>query len=618
MDITLDSSLRDLIEHHIKHRVCKYSYKSQLMTLANRLQAVGKRRTSCRDLLATSRINAIVNDENLSSSTRNNMRSRFLTLLRYATDLGLDVGFSRSHIDPVIWRPKNGLAGPATTKNVFDLIDHFTVSRSGSEGYHKTLKALAVKLVQIAGSEDIESVFQAKVIAQHLATSNRSRELKVNDRSRFLKLARYASELGIISMPQGIDRIKLDPSPSKPKTVLKVESVAQPITGELVSAVVEATLKFVSPEYAEWTLERFYREFYLGCNPATSPRTIKLYGCTLKKFAKHLGRTPLLADLNNQIVGAYLAELRRAGGLSIASVNKERNHLLAMWNLAKKLDMIRVGPVINPFVEPLRIPKALTVEELKALRASFDKLGGHTGPLRNKDLIRAIFAIQFATAERIGAVTQLRFDDIDNNVITFRAETRKGRRLPKVKKVPDWVVEDLSPISRPERDLLFPGCHGKTKVHLLYDRLFKYAGVTRPRGKSSHLLRSTHATWLWINGGDATYSLGHSSAAVTEKHYLDIRHKPDTSYLGLPDISELEDAIPQVFSEAVQEVRSCNLDAGLKAEILIDIEKLQKEVSATSPSIALLTKNCAGLTSIATGLSSVMKLTDWISKTFLN
>ena len=285
-------------------------------------------------------------------------------------------------------------------------------------------------------------------------------------------------------------------------------------------------------------LEAFFKQIYLPTRPNTSPRTVKLYGYSILKFKKYLGETPTLADLTDEIVGGYLQSIL-AAGLSGASVNKQRDRLLAMWRHARLAGFLTTGPTIKKLAVARRIPKALTVEELMKLQASFDELRGSTGGIPNADFLRACFAIQFATAERIGAVIALTFADVQGDVITFRSETRKGGCTSLVKRVPPWVLADIDRIRSPQRERIFPISEtNKTKIQTLYARLFKCAGVERPKGKSSHLLRSTHATMLWLAGGDPTASLGHSSREVTRKHYLDPRFKPDDSGDFLPSLDD--------------------------------------------------------------------------------
>lgn len=284
-------------------------------------------------------------------------------------------------------------------------------------------------------------------------------------------------------------------------------------------------------------LLEFFIEEYLAHKPDTSKKTVLLYRNTFRQFGQWLGEPPRLEHLTDRNVGRYMSDLMQAGRHRPATINKERTHLLSLWRFANLKGFIRLGPTVQPVKVPETIPTALTVPQLKQLRLTFDQLEGETGGIPNSDFLRACFGIQYATAERIGAVLQLRFEDIFQDVITFRAETRKGGKKPIVKQIPGWVAKDIDRIRNPKRDRIFPiEPTNRTKIHLLYQRLFERAGVPRPKWKSSHLLRSTHATLLELNGGDATKSLGHSSRETTIKSYLDPRHKPDDSFRQLPDL----------------------------------------------------------------------------------
>lgn len=288
-------------------------------------------------------------------------------------------------------------------------------------------------------------------------------------------------------------------------------------------------------------VKSFFEQDYLSHKPSTSNRTCKLYDYSIRKFGQWLGRPACIDDLTNRNVGQYLRHLVELG-LNPHSVDKERRQLLAIWRLAHTLGMIRLGPVVAPVKIPDSIPTALTVDELRRLKSSFDGMRGKTAGIPNGDFLRAVFLIQYATAERVGAVLQLRFDDIQGDVITFRAQVRKGGKKPIVKAVPVAVLNAIDAIRKPDRERIFELAESnKTKIQLLYKRLFQRAGVPRPKGKSSHLLRSTHATLLELAGGDATRSLGHANRATTIKSYLDPRHQADRSCDKLPDLDWLDE-----------------------------------------------------------------------------
>ena len=282
-------------------------------------------------------------------------------------------------------------------------------------------------------------------------------------------------------------------------------------------------------------LSDFLEKHYYPCQPGLSWKTKKEYRTSVNKLDRYLNRSAVLADLNNQTIGAYFSALIQLGQ-SESTVNKERNQLLAFWRFAHTMGMLIVGPLIQPLRPGEKVPTALTLDQLKALRRAIPELTGKTAGIPNASLMRACFSIQYVTGARLGEVLALRFDDISGRVLTFRAETRKFGKNPMVKSVPEWVINDIQMICKPKRSDVFPVENGVEKFAYLFDRLFRLAEVPRPKGKSSHLLRSTYATMIWVAGGNATDSLGHASEETTRKAYLDPRFKPDQSHEFLPDL----------------------------------------------------------------------------------
>jgi len=291
-------------------------------------------------------------------------------------------------------------------------------------------------------------------------------------------------------------------------------------------------LQRVAPFYGVMmTLTDFLDNFYFPFRPATSPRTIKLYRHSVRKFGQFCGRSPTLADLTNQNVGKYLAALL-ASGLRPATVEKERCQILAIWRDARMEGLVDRGPRIQKVKVPDPVPRSLRECELRQLWLTFDRLQGKTGGNENRHVARAVATIQLNTAARINAVAQLRWSDIRGQTITFRAETRKGGTRNKVSEVPIHAIEYLAPLHR-ESPLIFPGCHGTTKLHTLFRRAFDRSGI-KTRGKTSHLFRSTKATEVKAGGGDATAALDHDSPATTNKSYIDKSRQVDDSWRYLP------------------------------------------------------------------------------------
>lgn len=80
--------------------------------------------------------------------------------------------------------------------------------------------------------------------------------------------------------------------------------------------------------------------------------------------------------------------------------------------------------------------------------------------------------------------------------------------------------------------------HGTWYYHLR--AILGLAGLPTDRRSMFHRIRRTHATHLYVRGGDPTQSLGHASDAMTRAYYLDPR-QANKGYAA--DL--LQDSIPR-------------------------------------------------------------------------
>jgi len=65
----------------------------------------------------------------------------------------------------------------------------------------------------------------------------------------------------------------------------------------------------------------------------STSRSVRGYGYTVTRYATHLGREPVLADLCEPSISTFL-KARLATGLKETSVATEQNRLYAMWRFA--------------------------------------------------------------------------------------------------------------------------------------------------------------------------------------------------------------------------------------------------------------------------------------------
>ena len=131
------------------------------------------------------------------------------------------------------------------------------------------------------------------------------------------------------------------------------------------------------------------------------------------------------------------------------------------------------------------------------------------------------------TGERLGAISQLRAEDIDleNRSVHFRRETRKGSRKDSRKPISKQTARDVKALIdyRPA-DPFAP-----VKAASLYQpmrRLLAEAGLSAERNNMFHAFRRYYATQVAIQGGDVSLALGHSDPRLARKSYVDASQMP--------------------------------------------------------------------------------------------
>lgn len=272
------------------------------------------------------------------------------------------------------------------------------------------------------------------------------------------------------------------------------------------------------------TVLDYFEQQYLPLRLRSRSRnTIRLYRHTFRTFDKFLARPAVLADLNDATVSRLLTWCREQG-LSPRSANKLRDQLLAIWRFACRKGTLSVWPDVEPEPEPVRIPQAWTPQQLDALFAEIRKCEGWIGKLKASLWWHALHLVLFDTAERIGAVRQLTWDNVDlaTGWVRFPAETRKGGRHDRAYRIDQETIEALKLIQLPWRADVFTWPYDAAYLYVRYRRLLVRAGLPADRMSKFHRMRRTTASMFEAAGGNASELLGHSSRAVTRK-YLDPR-----------------------------------------------------------------------------------------------
>lgn len=263
-----------------------------------------------------------------------------------------------------------------------------------------------------------------------------------------------------------------------------------------------------------------------------SDRSVQMYVGTLDRFRDFLGHEPTVDDLDDLTAAKFLRWRRstvhyaRRGLISPASLAKDSAHLRSLWTwLAKKRwkrsdgELIEFPDYARPRV-PKPVPKAYRAEELaKLVNAARHRKGLVAGRPAAWYWTTKLQAM-FQTGERIGAILQLRWSEVDleRHTLTFLAATRKGHRETITRPISPALSELLANQKGPpdarvwgwldDREML--SCYASLRV------LCRCAGVPY---KPFHAIRKATASYLKRAGISAKKQLGHSSEEMAETHY---------------------------------------------------------------------------------------------------
>jgi integrase len=267
-----------------------------------------------------------------------------------------------------------------------------------------------------------------------------------------------------------------------------------------------------------------------------SDRSVVMYESTLDRFRDFLGREPTIDDLDDLTAAKFLrwrsstVHDPRRGLISPASLAKDSAHIRTVWTWCAKKRLKKSDGELLEFPDyarprvPMPRPVAYTIEELQALIETARHRKGLVGDVPAPWYWISKIRAMFETGERIGAVMQLRWGevDLDRCSLTFLANTRKGHRETITRAISPDLASVMALHKRPADRLVWPwlenrkmlSCYASLKV------LCRLAGVPY---HPFHSIRKSTASYLKRAGISAKKQLGHSSEEMAETHYYDDR-----------------------------------------------------------------------------------------------
>lgn len=282
-----------------------------------------------------------------------------------------------------------------------------------------------------------------------------------------------------------------------------------------------------------------------------SDRSVAMYVSTLERFRDFLGHEPTVDDLDDLTAARFLRwrQTHQHGKwkmISPASLAKDSAHLRSLWSwLAKKRwkrsdgELLEFPDYARPRV-PKPVPKAYKAEELASLVAAAKHRKGLVAGRPAAWYWTTKLQAMFQTGERIGAVMQIRWSEVDleRHTLTFLAATRKGHRETITRPITPELARLLASQKGADNERVWPwlddremlSCYASLRV------LCRCAGVPY---KPFHAIRKATASYLKRAGISAKKQLGHSSEEMAEAHYYDEEITGRESNLDhLPDIDK--------------------------------------------------------------------------------
>lgn len=265
---------------------------------------------------------------------------------------------------------------------------------------------------------------------------------------------------------------------------------------------------------------------YLANNPRIKSKgTERLLRYALAHFGRYLDKSVEAVDFTDRNLVGFMRYRRgdtvRGRQIAEATLEHEAAKLAALGKYAAHLGLV---PPLRFTVSHQKpgTPKAMLDHQIRNLFRAALSAKHSIGGVPENIFFPAVFAIIWDTGERIGAIHKLERRDIDLErlELTFRfrkgghdRETTRPIRPSTARAIARLIA--ANPTDRPLAPVI------ATSLYHHLNRIIAAAGIPQDRRLKFHALRKSHASYYKAAGGDATASLGHSSDAVTLKHYID-------------------------------------------------------------------------------------------------
>ena len=253
-----------------------------------------------------------------------------------------------------------------------------------------------------------------------------------------------------------------------------------------------------------------------GTSSAISLKPLK---AAIHVFTTHLGRPACLGDLSAETINAWLgSQMER---VARRTCKNYRASLMTLWRWAFDEQLVEAAPLRVRLVSaPLPPVAAFTREEVQRLLEACDALDDKfcRGRVPRRLLYRALIMVAWDTGFRPGDIMRLRWADVAQNGCVQIVQHKTG--YPVTRWLNTTTIAALEKIRLKDEPRIFRGHTSLETWRFVFRGLKLEAGISRGAIK---WIRRAVATQLAIAHGEsvASHALGHRTADMARKHYLD-------------------------------------------------------------------------------------------------
>ncbi len=267
------------------------------------------------------------------------------------------------------------------------------------------------------------------------------------------------------------------------------------------------------------SLREFFEDIYVRDRPLR-PQSVRQLRMSINAVNKWHGRPALLSDLSDDFLNRWLVSMETKWAPK--TIRRRRGDILSVWRHAVVRGVVEIPPLwIRKIKVPQPVPEAWTLGELRMILMATKRLPRwFPNGIQQGQFWAAFVHTAYDTGLRQGDLLSLRRKQIaaDGRLTIVQSKTLQGH----VCRVRPDTLAAIDAIFPPARSLIFAWPYCREVFYTHWRKLLMLAGLPTGRHQGMQKLRRTSATHLErVAPGYATVHLGHRSADLAKRHYID-------------------------------------------------------------------------------------------------